>query len=63
MTTMLADPHIGFVVAAYCVSAAVIAAMIASVVADYRRLSTGLDKANRALAAAREDRKAGAHER
>ena len=60
---MLAAPHIGFVVAAYCISTAVIVAMIAYVVADYRRLSAGLDKANRALAAARGDRKAGAHER
>ena len=60
---MMADPHIGFVIAAYAVSAAVIGAMIAYVVADYRRLSAGLDEANRALAAARGDRKAEGHER
>jgi heme exporter protein CcmD len=56
--TMMAYPHIGFVIAAYAVSAAVIGAMIGFVVVDYRRLSAGLDQANRALAAARGDRKA-----
>jgi heme exporter protein CcmD len=50
---MLSDPHIGFVVAAYAVAAAVIAGMIGSVVFDYRRLSAHLDEANRALEAAR----------
>ncbi len=50
---MLSDPHIGFVIAAYAVAAAVIAAMIGSVVFDYRRLSAHLDEATRALEAAR----------
>jgi heme exporter protein CcmD len=52
---MLADPHIGFVVAAYGVAAATIGAMIAAVVIDYRRLSAHLDAATRALQAARGD--------
>jgi heme exporter protein CcmD len=50
---MMSDPHIGFVIAAYSVAAVVIAAMIGSVVIDYRRLSAHLDKATRALEAAR----------
>jgi len=50
---MLSDPHIGFVIAAYSVAAIVIAAMIGSVVFDYRRLSAHFDAANRALEAAR----------
>jgi heme exporter protein CcmD len=50
---MMADPHIGFVVAAYAIAAAVIGAMIAYVLADYRRLSAELDEATRALEAAR----------
>ena len=36
---MMSDPHIGFVIAAYAVAAAVIAVMIGAVVFDYRRLS------------------------
>ena len=40
----MSDPHIAFVVAAYSVAAVVIAAMIGSVVTDYRRLSAHLDK-------------------
>ena len=50
---MMADPHIGFVIAAYSVAAVVLAAMIGSVVLDYRRLSADLDKATRALDEAR----------
>jgi heme exporter protein CcmD len=50
---VLADPHIGFVAAAYAVAAATIAAMIAYVVLDYRRLTAHLEQANRALEAAR----------
>ena len=56
----MSDPHIGFVFAAYCVAAAVIAAMIGGVVIDYRRLSAHLDEAARALEAARAgDRRSG----
>ena len=36
---MMSDPHIGFVVAAYAVAFVVLAAMIGSVLFDYRRLS------------------------
>jgi len=50
---MFSDPRIGFVVAAYAVAAIVLAAMIFSVVFDYRRLSAALDDATRALEAAR----------
>ena len=50
---MLSDPHISFVFAAYSVATLVIAAMIGSVVFDYRRLSAHLDEATRALEAAR----------
>jgi len=56
---MMADPHIGFVIAAYAVGAAAIAAMIAYVVLDYRALSATLDKATRALEAARSGKGAG----
>ena len=49
----MADPHIGFVIAAYSVTVVVIAAMIGSVVIEHRRLSAHLDRANRALEAAR----------
>ena len=56
----MSDPLIGFVVVAYCVAAAVIAAMIGGVVIDYRRLSAHLDEAARALEAARAgDRRSG----
>jgi heme exporter protein CcmD len=48
-----ADPHIGFVVAAYAVAAATIGAMIAYVLLDYRRLNAHLDEATRALEVAR----------
>jgi len=50
---MTSDPHIGFVIAAYSVAAVVIAAMIGSVLIDYRRLGVHLDQATRALEAAR----------
>ena len=50
---MLNDPHIGFVIAAYAVTAAVLAGMIGAVVLDARRLNVHLDEANRALEAAR----------
>ncbi len=50
---MLGDPHIGFVIAAYAVTFVVIAGMIGAVVLDSRRLNAHLDKANRALDAAR----------
>ncbi len=50
---MMADPHIGFVVAAYAVAAATIGVMIAYVRLDYRRLSTHLDEVTRALETAR----------
>lgn len=49
----MSDPHIGFIVAAYCIAAAVIAAMVGGVVIDYRRLSAHLDEATRMLEAAR----------
>jgi heme exporter protein CcmD len=52
---MMADPHIGFVIAAYAVAAATIGAMIASVVVDHRRLTADLDEATRALKAVRGD--------
>ncbi len=50
---MMADPNAGFIIAAYAVAAATIAAMIAYVVVDSRRLSAELDQATRALEAAR----------
>jgi heme exporter protein CcmD len=49
----MADPNIGFVVAAYAVAAATIAAMIGAVVLDGRRLNLQIDEAARALEAAR----------
>jgi heme exporter protein CcmD len=49
----MADPHIGFVVAAYAVAAATIAAMIGAVVLDGRRLNAQMDEAARALEAVR----------
>ena len=49
----MADPHIGFVIAAYAVAAATIGAMIAYVLMDYRRLTAHLDEATRALEGAR----------
>jgi heme exporter protein CcmD len=50
---MMADPHIGFVIAAYSVAAVVLAGMIGSIVLDYRRLNADLAKATRALDEAR----------
>ena len=55
----MADPHVDFVIAAYAVAAATIAAMIGSVVFDGRRLNAQMDAAARALEAARR----GANER
>jgi heme exporter protein CcmD len=49
----MADPHIGFVIAAYAVAAATIAAMIGTVVMDGRRLNVQIDEAARALEAVR----------
>lgn len=49
----MADSPIGFVVAAYAVAAATIAAMIGAVVLDGRRLNAQMEKAARALEAAR----------
>jgi hypothetical protein len=57
----MADPHLGFIVAAYVVATATFGAMIAYVVLDYRRLNAHLDEATRALDAAR--RSAKDHER
>ena len=51
---MMADPHIGFVIAAYSVAAVVLATMIGSIVLDYRRLNADLAKATRALDDARD---------
>jgi hypothetical protein len=50
---MMADPHIGFVIAAYSIAAVVLAVMTGSVVLDYRQLSADLDDATRALDDAR----------
>jgi heme exporter protein CcmD len=50
---MMSAPHLGFIVAAYAVAVATIGAMIGWVVLDFRRLSTQLDQATRALDSAR----------
>jgi heme exporter protein CcmD len=50
---MMGDPHLGFIVGAYAVAVATIGAMIGWVVLDFRRLSTQLDQATRALDSAR----------
>ncbi len=49
----MADPHVGFILAAYGVAAATIGAMIGLVVLDFRRLNAQLDQATRALDSAR----------
>jgi heme exporter protein CcmD len=49
----MGDPHSGFIIAAYAVAAATIAAMIGWVVLDFRRLNAELDRATRALHSAR----------
>ena len=54
---MMSDPHLGFIVAAYAVAVATIGAMIGWVVLDFRRLSTQLDQATRALDSARGGRR------
>jgi heme exporter protein CcmD len=45
----MGDPHVGFIVAAYAVATATIAAMIGWVVLDARRLNAELARATRAL--------------
>ncbi len=49
----MADPHIGFILAAYAVALATIGSMIGWVVLDFRRLNGQLDQATRALDSAR----------
>jgi nitrate reductase gamma subunit len=49
----MSDPHIGFVIAAYAVAAATIAAMIGAIALDWRRLEAQMERAARALEAAR----------
>ncbi|HEX9168446.1 MAG TPA: heme exporter protein CcmD [Roseiarcus sp.] len=49
----MADPHLGFVIAAYAVAAATIAAMIGAVVVDGLRLNAQMNEAARALEDAR----------
>ena len=49
----MADPHLGFVVVAYAVAAATIGAMIGAVALDGRRLNAQMERAARALGAAR----------
>ena len=49
----MADPHIGFVIAAYAVAAATIIGMIGAVVLDGRRLEGQMERTARALEAAR----------
>jgi heme exporter protein CcmD len=46
---MMGAPHVGFIVAAYAVAAATIAAMIGWVVLDARHLNAELARATRAL--------------
>ena len=41
---MMEIPHIGFIVAAYLVTAAAIVAMIGAIVVDYRRLTRALNR-------------------
>jgi heme exporter protein CcmD len=50
---MMADPHLGFIVAAYAVAALTLGAMIGWVVLDGRRLNAELARATRALDGAR----------
>ena len=45
----MADPHLGFIIAAYVVAALTIGAMIGWVVLDGRRLNAELARATRAL--------------
>ncbi len=54
---MMADPHIGFIVAAYAVASATIGVMIGWVVLEFRRLNGQLDQATRALDRARDGAK------
>ena len=50
---MMGDSPIGVIIAAYAVATATIGAMIGWVVLDFRRVSTQLDQATRALDGAR----------
>jgi heme exporter protein CcmD len=50
---MMADPHIGFIVAAYAVAAVTMGAMIGWVALDARRLNAEFAQATRALDGAR----------
>jgi heme exporter protein CcmD len=50
---VIGDPHIGFIIAAYSVAAATIAAMIGWVVLDAHRLNAELARVTRALDGAR----------
>jgi heme exporter protein CcmD len=52
---MMGDPHIGFIVAAYAVTAATITAMIGWVLLDARHLKGELAQATRALDGVRGD--------
>jgi heme exporter protein CcmD len=54
---MMGDPHVGFIVAAYAVATATIAAMIGWVVLDARRLNAELARATRALDGVRDGAK------
>ena len=53
----MSDPHIGFIVAAYAVASATIGIMIGWVVLEFRRLTSQLDQATRALDSARDGAK------
>jgi heme exporter protein CcmD len=53
----MGDPHLGFIVAAYAVATATIAAMIGWVVLDARRLNAELGRATRALDGVRDGAK------
>jgi len=53
----MGDPHVGFIVAAYAVATATIAAMIGWVVLDARRLNAELGRATRALDGVRDGAK------
>ena len=54
---MMGDPHVGFIVAAYAVATAAIAAMIGWVVLDAHRLNAELSRATRALDGVRDGAK------
>jgi heme exporter protein CcmD len=54
---MMGDPHFGFIVAAYAVATATIAAMIGWVVLDAHRLNAELARVTRALDGVRDGAK------